>query len=268
MFNRLKISISKPGFVFAFVKDKASNIFKHLLLMMLIMGLPIIIAAINKPEELFPSTNEIAQGISKKFLADDLSIIDNKLVNPNHVTNGFIYNDYAVIVGDSDMGATGFVIHFKTNNIEIYAQVSNFMKQPYKTVSYEAAGLNNTAFTADNVSLISNQIINLLLAQGTLKTFKVFQVLFANIIEYLFIALLLTFLFRMSNRLPLPFKSSFAISVYLTSIWGIILLILTLFGLAHLSFIALLVVYIYHIWAYRSISVIRKIGVEKKDDNE
>lgn len=266
MLNKLKISISKPALVFAFIKDKAGQIIKYLLLMMLLMILPALISTFTNPKALFPSSDLISEGIKKTIVKHNFQIADNKLVNPENNTAAFKAEDYAVIVGDGSLYITGFIIHFKTDEIQLYMQLSGTITQPYKSLSYQQANLNNVDIDGYNASLVANRIVNIISDDSMLKSMKVFQIFFANLLEYLFIALLLAFLFRMSNRLPMPFKNSFVISVYLTSIWAVTILILTLFGYEELRFIALIAVYIYHIWAYRSIRMVRKIKVDKKDD--
>ena len=60
------------------------------------------------------------------------------------------------------------------------------------------------------------------------------------------------------NRIPMPFSLRLKLSLYLTTVYGVVQLILVLFSVTYLNFIALIAVYIYHVWAYRSIKIIPK----------
>lgn len=268
MFRKLKISLSKPAFVFAFVKDRAFQVIKYLLFIILLMTLPAIIAAFNKPGMLFPSNQTITSGIQKNFLDDGYAIVDNKLVNPNNISKRFFTSEYIIVVGEKGQDSSGVVIQFSEEAIDIYMQVGTFSKQQYSSIKYENTNLNDIVFNAENASKISYSILDVLKDDTMLRTMKVFQIYFANLVEYLFIALLLTLLFKMGNRLSLPFKNSFVISIYLTSVWAITMLILTLFNIRFLSFLPIVIAYIYHILAYRSIKTIRTIQGGKDNENK
>lgn len=269
MFRRLKYSISKPGIVFAFAKDKAFQLIKHLLLMMFLMAIPVFITAYKNPAGLLPDTSIVADGVRQKFIQHDFEIVNHELINPNNITTGFISREYVFYIGDSiDVDATGIIVQLRTSDIHIYANVNGFMKQEYKTITYEEAGITNLEFNATTANAVAYEIINVMANQSLIVTMQVTQYVFANMIEYLFIALVLALLFKMSHSRGLPFKHSFKISFYLTSIWAIITLLLALFDLSHLGFIALIGVYIYHIWAYRQIMIVQKVAGQNKNNNK
>lgn len=266
MFQRLKISLSKPALIFAYIKDKSWQIIKHLLLMTFLMTIPALIASISEPSMLFPSAQTLMQGVKKEFTNANFSIEDNVLINPDEITKSFFIDEYIIVIGEGVPNLSGVVVHFKSEAIEVYMKVGSIANQQYKSISYSETSLNNIEFNSSNTNIIANAITHVLSKQPLLISAKVFQIFISNIVRYLFIALFLTLMFRMINRLPLPFKSSFKVSMYLTSIWALTTLILTLFNLQHLSFIALLAAYINHIRAYRSVKLVRRVDGGKKDD--
>lgn len=266
MFNKIRISISKPGLLFAFIKDKKRQIIGYLLLMALLMTLPVIITAIKDPKELFPSNTLIENGINQTFNNNDLRIDNGELNNPNEVNRGFIAGEYLIFVGESLSARNGIIVHFETNDIKIYVQLSSLVRQEIASISYEEANISDITFNSQNNNRIANAVVNLLSKQGMLVYTNVLTNFIFNMIQYLFIALIFTLLFRITNQIPLNFGSSFKLSFYLTTMWALITLILALFGLSELTFIAYIFVYINHIRAFRSISIIRKIQVGKKDE--
>jgi len=266
VFNKIRLSISKPGLLFAYVKDKKRQILGYLLFMGLIMTLPIIITALRRPTELFPSTDIISKGIHSEFNDKGIMINDGKLENPNDVSKAFIVGEYLFIVGDNVVARSGLVIHFLETEISLYFQANMLITQEIATIPYEGTNLANISFTKENTSIIVIAVVNLLANQNILLYSNIIANFIFNIVQYLFIALIFTMLFRMVNRLPLSFGASFKLSFYITTTWALISLILTLFGINDYFFVAYLFVYINHVRAYRSIRVVRKIKVGNKNE--
>jgi hypothetical protein len=60
------------------------------------------------------------------------------------------------------------------------------------------------------------------------------------------------------TKVQFSYLMRFKLSVYLTTVWMVSELILSLFNVQYLDFVSVLLVYIYHVIAYRSIRVIKK----------
>jgi hypothetical protein len=60
------------------------------------------------------------------------------------------------------------------------------------------------------------------------------------------------------KRVPMAFSMRLKLSLYLTTIYAVIQLILVLFNASYLNILGMIAAYIYHNLAYRSITIIPK----------
>lgn len=268
MLTKIKNSISKPGLVFAYIKDRAGQIIIYLLLMAFIMTLPKFIMLFKDKALLFPSNDVITQGINSNFNNQGIEIIDGTLIIPNNENHGFFINEYTVVLGSGRALGNGFFIHFKEDHISLYAQVDGVIHQNLYEIKYSDTNINNISFTNSNSNLIANEIVKVLSSQNFLIAGRIIGEFIYNMIQYLFMALMFAMVFRISIKLPIPFSANFKMSFYLMTIWALITLILTLFGLESLTFISFIFVYINHVRAFRSIRIVRRVGPKPKDEEK
>lgn len=267
MLKRLKISIQKPALLISFVKDKALRIIGYLLMMALLMATPIIITAIREPMSLLPEQQAFQSGIRNNFDNKDISITNGILNNPNNISSGFMIDQYYITMWETKAPINGVVLEFVETGINITMRFSGITQQ-IATYSYDEIYPNGTEFNNRNTVLNAAAISSALSKQPILVTSIVISDVFYLILEYLFIALFFTLMFKMTTMIPIPFSSSFKMSFYITSIWAVTTLILHLFDAREYAFIAFILVYINHIRTFRAIRVVRRVEVKKEDDKK
>lgn len=267
MLNRIRISLKQPGLVINFIKDKFRHILLYLLIMGFLMVLPSVITAVKEPTKLFPSQTALQEGIKNRFNDQGLSITNNTLNNPNNINASFLIREYNVVIGDLSHSINGVVIHFTEDSIDIYMNAL-LNRIDISTHTYDEVYIQDIEFNTNDNRIIAASIRNVLSESNMLKSSLVIYEMLFYMLEYLFIALLFTLMFRISNRLPISFGHSFKMSFYITTMYAITTLILNLFGVPELAFIAFLAVYINHIRAYRKIRIVRRIGVKEENDKK
>lgn len=265
MYKRFKASLTKPSMVFLYIKDSFWKVFSYLLIMTTLLTIPAIVVAISKPGMLFPSYNEINNGINKEFVNANLKVENGKLINDNSTSKNFVIDDFTFVVGTIPRTNTPYIILFEENRVALYMSASTMVIE-ISSFKYENSELNNIVFSSEESNTLTKEIVKLF--DSSLIVVYISQIFIGYLLDYLLIALLLTALSMMIRRLPLNFSSIFKTNVYLLTGWVVFNLIITLFGFNDLYYFTVIVAYVYQMIAYRMIRVVNKNGSKKENDDE
>ncbi|VEU80274.1 DUF1189 family protein [Haploplasma axanthum] len=265
MYKRFKASLTKPSMVFLYIKDSFWKVFSYLLIMTALLTIPAIVVSISKPEMLFPSYNEINNGINKEFVNANLKIENGKLINENATSKNFVIDDFTFVVGTIPRTNTPYIILFEESRVTLYMSAST-MAIEISSFKYENSELNNIVFSTDEANIVTKETIKLF--DSSLIVVYVSQIFIGYLLDYLLIALVLTALSMMMRRLPLSFGNIFKTNIYLLTGWVIFNLIITLFGFNDLYYFTIIVAYVYQMIAYRMIRVVKTNGSKKENDDE
>lgn len=262
MYERFKNSISKPKMVFFYVKDSFGRMFSYILLLTLLLFLPILLTSITNKEVFFPPNSDLESGIENNFLNHSLRVEDGKLIkdNPN-LSASFSVENFTYVIGVVPNTKSIYIVSFETSAVVLYTNVSNNLVQ-IESVSYS----EDFEFTISNTKLIRNQIDNLVNNSTLFLTMTLTSYFFIGLTEILLYGLIMALLASVFRKLPLKFREHYKIAIYLLTPWVIFTTLINLFGLQILSFVGIILIYLYHILAYNSIRVIRNPEVKDRDE--
>ena len=255
MFKRMKVSLTQPPLIIFFMKDKWTRVLLYALFVPLFLLLPFVITSLISTDMTIKEVDFLSTQINANFRVDGVEIIDGVLTGTSSDT--LVYEYVTFHFGSTNDPLIAMGLFFDTHDLVLYAQDYELQR-----ISYEDVGLYNYDF--NDLSIQSAKALALAFKQITdqepLVVFvDFFYIYFDSLFNYVSMVLLIslmTMLFMVN--VPIPYRYRFKISVYLTSIWVFSELLLILFDLRELSFISTVIVYIYHIWAYRSVKVIPK----------
>lgn len=263
MFQRIIKNLSHPKYAFLYMKDKISRVIFYILLLTTIMSLPVIIVSIFNPSSLIPSKGEITNSIDG-MVSYDVEIVNNKLNSSN---NHYIdMGMFKIIVGNVSISDPGYILKFDDEAIITYLSAGNGIVIETNKVTYESLNINDLEFSRINIIKVTNLIMLGFSNDNAIITSLVLSGFLINLFDLVMIILILSLFASLLKVMPIKFGDHFKINTYITTIYAVISLILTLFNLMELSIIALIITYIYQNMAYRSIKIIRKVEVKNKDE--
>lgn len=264
MYQRFKNSISNPKMVFFYVKDSFLRVLSYILMLTILLSLPFIITVFTNKDFLFPDKNDIVNGIENNFYGKGIKVIDNKLVLDNQDGSyNFTVNNYTFVIGVIPRDSQMYVVELGQSEVTLYTNVNGQIMMPIISTSYA----EDYDFD-DNAILLYNDLVKVLNENTTLVTFTVTSVIIGYLIEIIMFALIMASIAVIFKKLPLPFKAHFKVAIYLLTPWVILNTILMLFNLSIFTFMSFVIIYVYHVIAYRSVRIISTLGVGKKDEEE
>jgi hypothetical protein len=257
MLQRLKMSLTQPPRVVFFLNDSWLRILLYILLMPLILIVPAIIQSSINPGMNLDRATLLTQTIYQDLLGYEAEIIDGTLFFNEPVMVSFDYIDLNIGTSKNAREIIGFTFSEK----ELILTVG---RMEYQRATYEELALTNFDFrdkTNENALVLSIAIRNFYNQQSIIDTFEVILLYFMRMLDYLlfilFMPLVMLLIFRHHQ---MTWTQRFKFSVYLTTIWVFVELFIDLINQRELGFLSILMLYIYHFWAYRSIIVIKKGG--------
>lgn len=266
MYQRFINTISNPKLVFLYVKDSFLRIVSYIILMSLIISIPVILIGITNKSMLFPSQSTIRTNIESNFYNPNIRVVDGILVNDLdtnlEISNSFSVDNFTYVIGDIPNSTQIFLVAFEKEGISLYTNVSTMSRVLLSTTKYT----QDFEFSHEYNYLISNMLVNVVNDNPLILSTIISAHILGNIFDYIFLALILSLMAMLFKSLPLPFKAHFKVSIYIMSTWAIVTLILSLFNLTSLSFIAIIIAYVYQTIAYGSIRLVRNVGVKDKDE--
>ncbi len=257
MFKRLATSLSRPSKTVFFMKDSWKRVIAYIFLLPLILIIPLLLTRLVDPSMSLTRYDEMTKVIEEEFRTENASIVDGVLSYETPI-NATFSDLFTLYIGDQDLSRRTFNFVFEEDGLTFY-----IAEYEIEHVTYETLNLLNHDFGAtDSESLRTiNIALKVYIEEQSYIAFVDFSVRYIyDLMDYLFITLLMTFMMLLfTNRVQFPFKLRFKLSVYLSTIWIISEFTLALFHLEQLEVISMLLVYVYHILAYRSFKVITKV---------
>ena len=257
MLKRLTTSISRPSKTVFFMKDSWKRVVLYIFLLPLFLMIPLILTRLVDHSMSLERYDAMVQVIEDDFRSQNATIVDGILSYETPI-NASVLGLFTFYLGDQDLSNRTFNFVFEENGLTFYVARYRIEK-----VSYADLNLLNHDFSSTDSEALRTLSLALKLyieEQSYIAFADISAEYIYGLLDYVFIALLMTFVMLMFiNHVQFPFKFRFKLSVYLSSIWIVSELILSLFHLEQLEIISMLLVYVYHILAYRSFKVITKV---------
>jgi hypothetical protein len=217
--------------------------------------IPTIIKSTINPTMDILRYQDMQNSIKSDFIVENAQIVDGTLTY--EVPGSFSFAYFNVYLGDNTQSNNSVNFVFEENDLVIYVVDIEIDRQNYQNLNMDNYDFSST--DNQDITRLSVAIKQMYEAQSFIMTAEIFATYFLTLFDYIFIALLMAVLMVFFiNRIPMAFSLRLKLSMYLTTVYGVIQLILVLFDVAYLNFIALIAVYIYHVWTYRSIKIIPK----------
>lgn len=255
MFKRFATSLSKPSQTIFFMKDSWKKVIPYIFLMPMILLLPFLISRLADPSMDILRYQNLTEIIKSDLRDQHAAITDGVLSYDTPFSAPFDY--FTLYVGKVPMDPRTVGVVFEETSIVLY--VSN-MEIAHE--SYASLNLLNHDFSStdpENLRVIDIALKTFFETQPLVFWFDLIIQYTFHLVDYMIVIILMSlmmFLFNIS--IQIPYKARFKLSVYLSTIWILSEFILILFHAEILAFISLLVTYIYHVIAFRSMTIIKK----------
>lgn len=255
MFKRLTTSISKPPLAVFFMKDSWGKSILYLFFLPIFLIIPNLISLSVNPGMSLERYDFMVSAIHSNLWTEENIIQDYQLTTVE--TNQTSFDYFSIYIGDQPIARDAVVFLFTDTSLILY--MSNV---EIDRISYEALGLSSFDFSVksiENARILASYIRTFYDSQTSLIIFDLVLFYFVGLFDYLFYALFMVFFTMLFiQNIQLPVGNRIKLSIYLTSIYVVSKLVFILFGVPELEIISLLLVSIYHMWAYRSMRIISK----------
>lgn len=252
MFSRLRTIISKAPLAVFFLKDRWFRVIFYVLFVSLIAILPMTFKQVVGNDTQKSRLDSFQTALSHLTISQ-IKIENYQLTYQNDADARVDF--FRFVVGDKPhtMNAVHIVFANEGIKVVIAGQVIN-------EATYFSLGINDIDFTKMTRSenrFIAFQINELLRDIPIVFAIDLVGQYMVVLIDYLFIALMLALMSSLFFlNVKIPFADRFKLSLYLTTMYVLSQFFLTLIGYEQLSFISIIIVYIYHVWTYRSIRLV------------
>lgn len=255
MIKKFMTSLSKPPLTIFFIRDSWFKVIFYVIFVAFLMIIPTIIKSTINPTMDILRYQDMQKSLKSDFIVENAQIIDGTLTYEAPSSFSFAY--FNVYLGDNDLSSNSVNFVFEENDLTIYVVDIEIDRKSYENLNLADYDFSST--DDQDITRLSVALKQMYEAQSFIMTAEIFATYFLTLFDYIFIALLMAVLMVFFiNRIPMPFSLRFKLSLYLTTVYGVVQLILVLFNAPYLNFIALITVYIYHVWTYRSIKIIPK----------
>jgi len=241
------------------MKDSWRRVTLYIILLPILLIIPLLITVFVDPNMNIDRYELMTQAIKEDLRAEGAAITDGVLTYETPFSATFDY--FTIYVGTQTQDSRTINFVFEDSTLVMYMANVEFNR-----ISYIDLNLLNHDFSSTDSTELRN--INIALKvffeqqSAIVWTDMLISYLF-GLMDYLFIALLMSMMMLIFvTRVQFPFKMRFKLSVYLSTIWVLSELILSLLHAQELEFISILLAYVYHILAYRSMKVITKGAVK------
>jgi ABC-type multidrug transport system fused ATPase/permease subunit len=270
MLKRINVSIFQPSKIAFFLKDKLSYIFLYIALLSLMASFPMILSLSLSNQ--MPKT--IKDELTSAFIRADISCqITNGVLEPC-ATESFTYQTI-VFKTNSEPAQQVYQIIFEREGLTFYYDTLALKTYRYDDLNMTNINLNmaseaDQAVFSEATDLFYNDLKPYFVISGSTI------IVGANIILYVALALIMAFFYGLRPE-KLKFKFRFMMATYALTSYFVLVLIGELYGLGLLSYVALIMPYIYMGIAFRGLLRMSKIVVvrdskqqssDKEDESE
>lgn len=261
MLRRFQLSLSNPKAVVFFMKDRMSKVIGYGLLLPMLLLIPMLLQRSIDPSMDIDRYQLMYEDMSKNFRLENTQIIDGVLITSDQAKAAFEY--YTIYLGTQEVSPMTINIVFETNGLVLYmGDIEQEM------MSYESLNLSNFDFSQPSTidfHQLSGAVKTIIDRYPLTFVIDLTMIYFIGVTDYFIIGLLLTMMmFIFPIQIPIPFSYRYKISLYLMTVYIMTQLILSLFKLTDFAFISILVVYIYHVIAYRFMRHLRVEAIDEK----
>lgn len=255
MFKKFTTSLSKPPLTIFFMKDSWFKVIFYVVFVTFLIVIPSFIKIAIDPTMNYQMYEEMKDTIENDFIIDNAQIIDGKLTFEAYQVIDVDY--FKIYLGNQNLNPNSINFVFEEESIAVYALDIELDRISYKNLNLESYDFSSTE--ASEITRLTVALKQVYEAQSMLLYAEVFALYIFVIIDYLIVALFLALLMAMFvKRVPMGFSMRYKLSLYLTTIYAVIQLILVLFDATYLNVLGMIGAYIYHNLAYRSITIIPK----------
>lgn len=255
MFKRLATSITRPPLAVFFIKDTWVKIILYLFFIPLIMTLPLMLKTMIDPGMNQSRFERMTAIIRSDFQIENTKIESGILTLGASKTATFDF--FTLRMGAMESDTQSVVIHFEETDL-----VFRFRGFEFGRKSYLDLGLSEYDFsiaTSANSMILGAAIRILYNEIGTFGISDVTLSFMYNLFDYvLYVFLMAVLMIFFAQELEFSFVERVKLSTYLSSIFGISQLMLALFGIQGAEVVSMILLYGFHLWAYRNIHIVRK----------
>jgi len=198
---------------------------------------------------------EMKDVMTKDFRYDHASIVDGKLAYESYQVVDVDY--FKIYLGNHNLNPNSINFVFEDQSIAVYAMDIELDRVSYQSLDLETYDFGSTE--ESEITRLSVALKTVYERQSMLLYAETMALYLFTVLDYLFVALLMAVLMAMFvQRVPMAFSMRLKLSLYLTTIYAVVQLILVLFNASYLNLLGMMGAYIYHSLAYRSITIIPK----------
>ncbi|MBN2268557.1 MAG: DUF1189 family protein [Acholeplasmataceae bacterium] len=261
MLRRLQTSLSNPKAVVFFMKDRFSRVIGYALLLPLLLLIPLMIQRWADPSMDINRYQLMVQEIEKNFQLDQTEIVDGKLITSEQTSATFEY--FTIYLGTQDISPMTINVVFESDSLALYMGTIEQERMSYQSLDLMNFDFSNPSTT--DFFQLSTAVKTIIDTYPLTYVVDLTMIYFIGVTDYFVIGLLLAMMmFIFPIQIPLPFSYRYKISLYLMTVYVVSQLILSLFKLTEFGFISILVVYIYHVIAYRFMRHLRVEVIDEK----
>ena len=255
MIKKFTTSISKPPLTIFFMKDSWFKVIFYVLFITFLVVIPAFIKIAIDPTMDYQRYQNMQNKLKTDFVIENAHIVDGVLTYESVKKINFEF--YEVYLGTQNLASNKVNFVFEESHLVVYVTGIEMDRLDYVRLNLEEFDFSST--DGADLTRLSVALKTMYERQDFLFVAEVFAQYFIIIADYIFVALLMAVLMAVFvNRIPMPFSMRFKLSIYLSSIYAAIQLILVLFGASYLNIFGMMAVYFYHVWAYRTIKIIPK----------
>lgn len=255
MFKKFTTSLSKPPLTIFFIRDSWFKVIFYVIFVTFLMITPTLIKTVVNPTMDINRYKEMQSNMKSDFIVENAQITEGVLTF--EAFGSFSFDYFNVYLGNSNLSNNSINFVFEEKDLVIYVVDIEIDRQSYTSINLDNYDFSST--DDQDIVKLSVALKKMYEAQSFIWMTEILATYFLTLFDYILISLLMTVLMVFFiKRIPMPFRLRLKLSFYLTTVYGVMQLILILFNATYLSFLALFAVYIYNVWTYKSIKIIPK----------
>jgi len=255
MFKRMTTSLTKPPLAVFFMKDSWIRAILYLFFIPLFLTIPLVIRASVNPGMPISRYEAMVDVISKDIIGTNAQIEAGTLTYQDTKSASFDY--FTLYLGTQTISRESIGFVFRTHSFQMYVSGVIFSEMTYEAIGLSSFDFSDTSI--QNVRLLASGIKQFYDQETTIIYMDIMLTYFLGVFDYVFYVFFSAFLMMIFfSRVQIPFRYRLKLSIYLTTIYVFASLVFTLFKSPQLEFFSVALISIYHIWAYRSMKIIKR----------
>jgi hypothetical protein len=237
------------------MKDSWFKVILYVIFVTFLIVIPNFIKTAIDPSMDYQMYEEMKDVIAKDFRYEQASIVDGKLIYESYQVVDVDY--FKIYLGNHNLNPNAISFVFEEQSIAVYAMDIELDRVSYQSLNLETYDFGSTE--QSEITRLSVALKTVYERQTMLLYAEIIALYLFSLVDYLVIALLMAVLMAMFvQRVPMAFSMRLKLSLYLTTVYAVVQLVLVLFNASYLNVLGMIAAYIYHNLAYRSITIIPK----------